>query len=163
MTTPIPAYVDGDNINSFLERMDLFFLAEEIDNDVKKVAKLAALLPLCLFEKLKASLAPEKILGSKYARIREKLVTLETPVVNKALARFEFSSLSRSPGQTVPDDAATLKKAVIPCDFGSAMDTFFCERLIGGMKDAQIVAALLALDDEKSFDFRLPLQSKQRL
>ncbi|KAF6210297.1 hypothetical protein GE061_013401 [Apolygus lucorum] len=152
MSSSVPPFAEGDNITSFLDRLELFLFAEGITEDPKMIGKLTSLLPLPLFDRLKAAIAPAQVISSKYSTVRSKLISLESPPVNKALSRFQFSALGRAPSQSVSDFASALKKAVLPCEFGAAMETFLCERFVGGMKDSQIVGALLALPEGSSFD-----------
>uniref|UniRef100_A0A146LVD6 Uncharacterized protein n=1 Tax=Lygus hesperus TaxID=30085 RepID=A0A146LVD6_LYGHE len=151
-STPCPTFSEGEDITEFLERLELHFLGEGITRQEKQVGRLVSVIGADAFSRLKAVLHPKTVAESTFEECVAGLKSALKSDVNIALARYEFSSLIRVPGQTVHDYIGSLRKAATRCDYGDAKDIIMCNQLLSGVKDPFVVTQLLQLGKDKKFD-----------
>ncbi|KAF6213244.1 hypothetical protein GE061_010962 [Apolygus lucorum] len=148
---PVPRYTEGEDLSDFTDRLELYFVDQEISTDKQKVARLASALDASTFSKMKAFLLPKAVKECTFEECRKALMQSISPVISKPRARLQFSSLRRSPGQPLSEFVGQLKRAAAACDFGAFAETALKDRLVQGVNDNQLANVLLPLVETKTF------------
>ena len=131
---------------TYVERLQMYFVANDIADDSKKQA---ILLSVCgpttyqLIRNLHVA-QPKKPSDLSYAELVQLLSDHYFPSQSVSVQRFRFNSHCRHPGETVANYIAELRRLSEHCQFGESLDTMLRDCLVCSINDKHMQRHLLA-------------------
>ena len=122
------------SFTSYKERVEAYFIANDIDNIEKQ-------------KSLRDLLIPIKPLKSTMKFIFETLEKHFEPKPCEIVERFRFNTCERKETQTTGDYVAELRKLSEFCNYNNKLDEHIRDRLVCGIKDNRIERRLLSEGD----------------
>ena len=148
---------------SYVERLELFFTTNDV-NDAEK--KRAILLTSCGIETcwlFKALTAPGKPVEETFNKLIISMANHKNPKRNPIAERFQFNMHNRKAGETVSQYMAELHRLSQYCEYGKSLDNMLRDRLVCGINHDRMQQRLLSegssLSLEKAIDISLSLES----
>ena len=144
LTEYAPAH---ESWTEYVERLELYFVANDIVSDEKKRA---ILLNACgptaykLFRNLTAPAKPSEV---DYEDLKTLMRDHATPKPSVMVERFRFHSRTQKAGESVADFVAQLKRLSEHCKFSTTTKEMLRDRLVCGLADRNIQRKLLAEAD----------------
>ena len=121
-----PFNAENESITAYLERIELFFQANEIANE-KKVAVLLSVIGGKTYTLLRGLLSPAKPQEKTFAELAAELKKHFEPRKVVIAERFHFHRRSQEPDETIAEYMGQLRKLSIDCAFNEALrDRFVC-------------------------------------
>ena len=133
-----------DNWEEYVERLDQFFVANDIQDGTKKRAILLSGMGSRTYGTVRSLLSPRKPHEVTYAAIVETLRKQFCPPTSVTVARYRFFSCSRTHSESVQDFVARLRQLPRDCKFESFLDEMIRDRLVCGVNSDPIQRRLLA-------------------
>ena len=132
---------------SYIERIMLFFEANEIEEDSKKKAILLSSVGAGTYKVIKSLAMPNKPAEKTFNEIVALLKEHETPKPNKIAERFKFNMRDRKDGESLSQYLAELRRLTEHCDYGDQLENMLRDRLVCGIKHERIQQRLLSEGD----------------
>ena len=130
----------------YTERLQYFFSANEIENDVKKRAILLTVIGPAAYKLLRNLVAPERLEDKSYDELVEAMKKHQNPTPSEIVQRYKFNSRFRQSGESVSTFMSELRALAEFCNYGATLDSMLRDRLVCGINDAQIQRRLLSED-----------------
>ncbi|KAJ8022246.1 hypothetical protein HOLleu_37087 [Holothuria leucospilota] len=137
---------------SYQERLEQYFIVQEVTEEKKKTATLLAAVGVKTYALLKDLVAPQKPSELKYSEITDKLKSHFCPVPPTVAERFKFYGRKQCSDETVTEYLAELKKLAKTCNFRGFLDEALRDSFIFGLKDENTQKRLLGEDDSLSLE-----------
>ena len=137
---------DTDDWSAYIERLDLFFLANEIKDD-KKVAVLLTVLGTKAYSLLRTIIAPSKPAEKTYKQLVDTMKSYVEPKPIVITKRFRFHHRDQKEGETLVQYLAQLRKLTEHCEFQDNLEETLRDRLVCRMLSVPIQKRLLAEKD----------------
>ena len=128
---------DTDDWSAYVERLDSFFLANEI-KDEKKVALLVTVLGTKSYSLLRNIIAPAKPVDKTYEQLVgaiKSYLDLKPTVIAE---RFRFHRQDQKEGETIAQYLAQLCKLTEHCEFRDNLEEPLRDRLVCGIMSISI-------------------------
>ena len=129
---------------SYVERMDQYFLANDVNEARKKRAILLSVVGDKTYKLIRDLVAPDKPMDKLYQELVDLLTSHLDPKPSMIVERFKFNSRFRRDGETVAQFLAELRNLARYCDYGQSLDDMLRDRLVCGINDGKIQQRLLA-------------------
>ncbi|XP_043216310.1 uncharacterized protein LOC122378840 isoform X1 [Amphibalanus amphitrite] len=139
-----PFNVEEENWEEYVERMEEYFVANDITDEAKKRSTLLCNIGSKAYGIVRSLLSPVKPASSTYQLIVEKLTTHYHPKPSVTVARFRFFSCYRLPGESIQTYIARLRQFAGDCQFGTFLEEMIRDRLVCGVKSDLIQSRLLS-------------------
>ena len=110
-----------ENWETYVERVEQFFLANDIDDD-HKVPTLLSLIGGKTYTLLRDLLAPEKPATKSFQQIVTTLQEHLSPKPLEIAERFRFYKRNQHEGESILSYVAELRKLAIHCNFGGNLN-----------------------------------------
>ena len=138
----------GD-IESYLERMEMHFIANDVAESEENAAKRKAILLSSIgsdaYRILKDICFPTAPTAKSYTELTNELKKHFKPKRLAVAERFRFNTVQQQPGQTVSEFVAQLKKLSTYCEYtGDQLKESLRDRFICGLRSEGIQKKLLA-------------------
>ncbi|XP_043243629.1 uncharacterized protein K02A2.6-like isoform X2 [Amphibalanus amphitrite] len=133
-----------DNWEEYAERLDQFFVANDIQDDAKKRAILLSSMGARTYGTVRSLLSPKKTNEVTYVMIVETLSKQFCPPTSVTVARYRFFSCCRVQSESVQEFVARLRQLSRDCKFESFLDQMIRDRLVCGVNSDPIQRRLLA-------------------
>ena len=148
---------------SYVEEVELYFIANGIDDETKKTAILLSSCAIETFHVFKGLTAPN-LPGSKAFNDLVKLMEdHENPRRNPIAERFKFNMRNRKADESVSAYVAELRRLIQYCEYGNSLDSMLRDRLVCGINHDRTQQRLLSegvtLTLQKGLDISLSLES----
>ena len=133
-----------------MERLEQFFVANDITGEDKAVKRRATFLSLVgrsAYNLLRSLIAPAKPTDKTFGELVSVLTKHYSPKPTEVMQRFRFNSRVRREGESIADYVAELRKLAEFCNYGDSLDKMLRDRLVWGVKDAYTQKKLLAERD----------------
>lgn len=117
----IDPFIPGSNFESYEDRMEQFFVANEI-KDEKRTSMFITLSGEAMYDILKSLTHPVKPSEKKYDEILTLLRKHFTPKCNKRAERYKFNKVKQESGESISDFIVRLKTLAQTCKFGDFLD-----------------------------------------
>ena len=137
---------DSESINSYLERVSLYFAANDVA-DGKKVPVLLSSIGATTYVILSDLLAPTKPGEKSFDEISTALCSHFEPKRSVITERFHFHKRDQAAGETISDFDAALRKLAIHCQFGDTLQDTLRDRFVCGLRHDAIQRRLLSESD----------------
>ena len=132
-----------ENWETYVERVEQFFLANDIDDD-HKVPTLLSLIGGKTYTLLRDLLAPEKPATKSFQQIVTTLQEHLSPKPLEIAERFRFYKKNQHEGESILSYVAELRKLATHCNFGGNLNEALRDRLVCGLRNMQIQKRLLS-------------------
>ena len=124
----------GDNIITYLERLQLYFEANGV-KDENKVAVLLTVIGARAYETLRSLLAPALALDTSFGELLGVLKQHYDPQPLVTVEQFRFYQRSQTANESIPDFVADLHYLSIKCEFKEFLDQ---DRFVCGVRSEGI-------------------------
>ena len=151
---------DTESFNEWVERLDQWFLANEIVNADRKRALLLSFIGPRGY-KLVRSLAQNEPATKSYGELITLMKDHLQPKPNVISQRYIFYKRDRNMEESVKDYVAELRKLSEFCNFGNNLSECLRDRLVCGLNSEKIQQSLLAakeLDLQKAIDISVAME-----
>ena len=134
---------DGESIAAYLEQVELFFAANNIEDD-KKVTVFLSVLGASTYTLLRDLVAPTKPSEKSFAQLKELLKKHYEPTRIVIAERFYFHRRSQQSGESIAQYMAELRKLANHCEFAGYLEEALRDRFVCGIRSEGIQRSLLA-------------------
>ena len=133
-TGTLGRFFDGtSDWDQYVERLENFFLANDIVDDAKKRAVFLSVIGPSSYKTLRNLVTPEKPADKTLAELVKVLSTHFKPKPSEIMERFKFHSRSRKPGESVATLVAERRSLTEFCNFGTTLEAMIRDRLVCGL------------------------------
>lgn len=152
---------------TYIERADLYFTANGIDDGEKKRAILLSCCGDAAYRRIKDVLSPQAPTAVSYEEICGTLATHFQPEPSEIVQQFRFNTRTRQPHESVATYVTQLKRMAEPCNFGDErrLNEMIRDRLVCGIANAKWQQRLLAeegLTYETAYKLLLSLEAAEK-
>ena len=151
----IPATGDW---TQYIERMNQFFIANEISEEPRKKAILLSQCGAGTYGLLRNLVAPAKPSDKSYNELVRVMNEHQNPKPSVIAERYKFNTRDREPGESIPFYVTELKRSSEHCDFSVTLEDMIRDRLVCGVRSLKVQQCLLA-ETELNFDRALKIAS----
>ena len=148
---------------SYVERLELFFTANDVNDAEKKRAILLTSCGIETYQLFKGLTAPAKPVEKTFNELVILMTNHENSKRNPIAERFQFNMRYRKAGETVSQYMAELRRFSQYCEYGNSLDNMLRDRLVCGINHDRTQQRLLSegasLSLEKAIDISLSLES----
>lgn len=149
-----PFYEDVEIWDAYVERLDQYFVANDVTENAKKRSILLSVCGAKTYNLVRNLCAPVKPADKSYDQLTELLKQHYNPRPSVIVQRFKFNSRVRQPEESVADFVADLRRLSEHCEYQS-LDEMLRARLVCGINDNRIQRRLLS---EADLTFKQALQ-----
>ena len=128
----------------YVERLEHFFLANDIKSADKKRAVLLTVIGPTAYRRLRNLLSPAKLGDTPYKDLVDAMKKHVNPTPSVTVQRFKFNSRVRRAEETVSTYVSELRSIAEHCNFGESLDDMLRDRLVCGINEEQTQRRLLA-------------------
>ena len=136
----------AEDIDTYIARVELFFIANSIPNE-KKVATFLTLLGSKIFHLVQNLVSHKNPADCKYDDLVKAIKTHFKPKVIIIYERYKFHTRSQKLGESIAEFVAGLMSCARSCEFGERADDMLRDRFVVGITDAATQRALLTEAD----------------
>lgn len=126
--------VNQDDWETFIERLELYFLANGITDGEKQKAILLTKIGAKSYILIRDLCSPAKPKEKNYDQLVEMMKNHLNPKPSETVERFKFNQAVQKTGETVAEFVARLRKLAIYCNF-SELSTMLRDRLVCGVRE----------------------------
>ena len=123
---------ENESIEAYLERIELYFSANDVDEE-KKVSIFLSVLGGKTYSVLRDLLAPVKPREKSFAALASELTKHFQPRKIVIAERFHFHRRNQAPEENVADFLAQLWKLAKYCEFGDHLNEALRDRFVCGL------------------------------
>lgn len=142
MLGKIENFVPGEDFNDYVERLEQFFILNDIEEE-KKVACLITLLGQETYAILKKLISPVEAKTQGYVELIKVLKDYFKPDLNEIPERYKFHKEDQKSGQSIGDYVVELKSKAATCKFGDFLKEALRDRFVFGVKSTYLRTMLL--------------------
>lgn len=131
----------------YVERLEQFLEANDVTGDEKAAKRRATFLSVIgrsAYNLLRSLLAPGKPTEKTFEELIAVLAAHYSPPPTEVMQWFRFNSRARKEGESVADYVAELRKLTEGCNYGDSLNKMLRDRLVWGVREANIQKKLLA-------------------
>ena len=132
-----PFRPDNENIVAYLERVEMYIVANSIAED-KKVPTFFSLLGGKVYSLLRSLVSPEKPSEMTLVNLTATLRKHYEPKKVIIAERFNFHRRNQAEGESITDFVAELRRLATDCEFGPGLEEALRDRLVCGLKSESI-------------------------
>ena len=120
------------------ERLDSYFLANDIADPVKKQAILVDAVGPKTYRLIKTLCLPGKPQDHSFEEIVKRVKTHFHPKPSPIIKRYEFNTRRQKLGESIAEFTAALRKIADDCDYGTVLNDMLRDRLVFGVADKKL-------------------------
>ena len=148
-------YDEIEEWTQYVERMEHYFEANEIDSDEKKRSIFLSVIGAKTYKLLLGLIRPEIPSKMSYKELAEVGKNRYVPKPSVIVRRYKFNTRIRGSDESISTFMSELRTLSEHCEFGSALDEMLRDRLVCGVNDDRIQRRLLA---EPTLDLKRALE-----
>ena len=130
----------------YYNRLQVFFTANEIDDD-RKVPVFLALLGHKAYSTVQDLCMPDLPSTKTLAQLKTIMDSHYFPRVNIRAARTTYRAITQKEGQSVADFISALRHGAINCQFAAQLDDNLLDQFIAGLHDKRIQSKFCQTDN----------------
>ncbi len=156
---------ENEEWTSYAERLDNYFLANDVETEAKKRAVLLSVCGAKTYQLIRSLVAPRKPADLQYSELVEEVRKHFNPKPSVIVERFQFHSRVQQAGESVATYVAELRRLSQHCQFAKTLEDMLRDRLVCGIGDARIQRRLLsetALDFSKALELAQAMEAADR-
>ena len=131
-----------ESFTNYKERLDAYFLANDIAQAKQSAVLLSALGPK-VYGILRSLTAPDLPTTKSYNQLCQILSTHYCPKPLEIMERYKFHKRNQQQAESITDYIAAIKKLSEHCNFGETLLTSLRDRFVCGLSDVAIQKRLL--------------------
>ena len=144
MDAGLSEYSSAEDWAPYVERMDQYFLANDVTEAAKKRAIFLSVVGDKTYKLIRDLVAPKKPTEKSYKELVELLTAHLEPRPSVIVERFKFNSRFRWEGETAAQYLAELQNLARYCAYGQNLDEMLRDRLVCRINDGKIQRRLLS-------------------
>ena len=147
-------YTEGEDWNDYVECMEQYFIANDVQDDDGRRKKRALFLSAIggkMYGLIKTLLAPEKPVSKTYQELMELVRQHVSPKPIVIAERYNFYNRKQREGESVAQYIAELRKLSERCVFGAFLKEALRDMFVIGLKDMSVQKKLLS---ERNLDLK---------
>ena len=129
---------DQEDWIEYVERLELYFLANNVTDPVKKRAILLNAVGPAVYRLVKTLAIPRKPTDLEFDEIVEKVKLHYNPKPSPIIKRYEFNTRKQKSDETVSEYVAALRRIAEHCEFGATLNDMLRDRLVHGIADKRV-------------------------
>ena len=126
---------ESDTISAYLERVQIFFDANGIKEDKKKVSVFLNAVGARTYALLKDLLSPDKPAAKTFEALQKALTDHFEPKPLVIAKRFYFHQRAQGTNESVLEYIAELRRLATHCEFGAFLQDALRDRLVCGLRN----------------------------
>ena len=139
----IGPFIEGeDEFESYVRRLEMFFLANQVD-DERKVATLLSVIGKKTFNLVENLISPKEPKDCTYDQVVKTLKAHFKPKKLLIIERYNFHQRKQSASETIPQYVAALRALGGTCEYGDVLETLLFDRFVAGLRNESTVRAIL--------------------
>ncbi|CAL1681073.1 unnamed protein product [Lasius platythorax] len=138
--------IGQDDWEEFVERMELFFKANDIEDENKRKAILLTKIDAETYKIVRKVCAPQKPKDTPWKEIIEKLENFVKPKVNQTVLRHNFRQRTQKEGESITQYVATLRRLADKFQFANEEEALR-DQLTSGVRHKKIQIALFKIEN----------------
>ena len=123
---------------SYIERLDQYFLVNDVMEDTKKRAIFLRVVGDKTYKLIRNLLALDKPTDKSFQALVDILTSHLEPAPSVIVERIKFNSHFRREGETAAQFLTELRNLAWYCNYGGSLDDVLCDRLVCGINDGKI-------------------------
>ena len=135
--------VEDERISAYLERVELYFGANDIANE-KKVAILLSVIGAKTYAVLRSLVAPDQPKDKSFAELKTLLKAHYDPKPLVIAERFRFYRRDQTAEESISEFLVELRRLAAHCEFGQFLDEALRDRLVCSLRNDAIQKRLLS-------------------
>ncbi|CAC5392594.1 unnamed protein product [Mytilus coruscus] len=154
-----------NNFEEYTERLEEYFLANEIDDDDKKRSIFLTVCGEKTYSLLRNLCAPAKPNTKTFDNLKEVLTDHLRPKPLIIAERYKFHQRKQESHEKVRDYLANLRKLADTCQFNAFLEEALRDRLVCGLYSKTIQRKLLSeseLDLKKAFEIAVGIEAAEK-
>ena len=132
------------NWRSYVDQLNYYFVANEIESDAKQCAILLSVCGQSTFATICSLVGEDTLKGIKYADLIKLLSEHYDPTPSSIVQRYKFYNHVRAEGETVANYVASLWAIAKYCDYGDTLNMMLRDWLVCGINHQVVQRRLLA-------------------
>lgn len=132
---------------TYLERLQMYFAANDIDDATKKKAILLSVCGPSSYRLLRNLAQPKKLTDVSYDELIKFASDHYAPAPTVSVQRYLFNTRCRRSGETVAAYIAELRRISEHCNYGDTLSEMLRDRLVCGINDSTTQRRLLSEKD----------------
>lgn len=148
MATPVgnvgPYDSDSEDWTCYCERLEQFFVANDINDEDKRRAVLLSVCGSSVYQLVRNLLAPVKPSQKSFTELVQLVRNHFCPSPSVTVHRYNFNSRVQKEDETVSQFVAELRKTSEHCGFGDKLEDMLRDRLVCGTRNVSVQRRLLA-------------------
>lgn len=144
-------YVEGDDFSAWLERLEQYFVANDVAAE-KRVAVLLTVLGDKTYGLLRSLVAPNKPAEKTFTELTDLLCGQLEPKRLVVAERFRFSRRPQNEGEGVMAYVAELKRLAVTCNFGTTLGERLRDAFVAGVRNPALQRRLLTEADDLTLE-----------
>ena len=155
----------GEEWPTYIERLEFYFAANEVDSSDKRRAILLSCCGAQTYGLIRSLVAPAKPVVVSYKDIIEKVRLHYNPKPSQIVERYKFNSRSQKPGESIACYVAELRRLSEHCGYGDHLEEMLRDRLVCGIANGRCQQRLLAEADltfDKAFKMVQAMELAER-
>ena len=130
----IGPYEESEKISTYIDRVKLYFAANEISQE-KQVPAFLSIMGPKLYSSLKDLVSPKNPKDYSFDALVKAVTDHYKPQVVVIYERFKFYSRKQEANENVTSFLAGLKSLAVTCSFGDKLEEALRDRIVMGLKD----------------------------
>ena len=135
---------DSETISAYLERVQIFFSANGIEEDKQKVPIFLNAVGAQTYALLRDLLSPAKPASKSFAELQKALTDHFEPKPLVIAERFYFHQRTQGANESVLEYVAELRRLATHCEFGTFLQDALRDRLVCGLRNTTAQKNLLS-------------------
>ena len=136
--------------DSYIERMEQYFVANEVTTATKKKAILLSTCGPSTYSTIRSLATPDKPTDLKYAALLELAKKHYNPPPSVIMQRYKFNSRNQKPDESISTYVVELRKLTEFCNSGESINDMLRDKFVSGLHNTRTQHRLLA---EKALTF----------
>ncbi|KMQ85400.1 hypothetical protein RF55_16084 [Lasius niger] len=149
-----------DDWETYIERLELYWIANNITDDRKKAAILLTKISPETYTLIRDLCAPTKPKDKTFDEIVKLVTEHLCPKPSESMERFHFHQAKQSANETIAEFVARLKKLALHCNF-TALEDALRDQLVCGVRDHD-TKVLLFKEEKLTFDLATKIATAQQ-
>ena len=139
-----PFQPSTEDWKAYTERLELFFVANGIEDAAKSHATLLTVCGPSTYGLIRDLLAPAAPMDKTFAELVALVQERQQPTPSPIVERYNFFTRVQQSGETIHDFVAQLRKIAKHCQFGDTLNDMLRDRIVCGCQDKKLQYKLLA-------------------
>ena len=135
---------DSEDWISYSERLELYFVANGIEDATKRQAILLSVCGPSTYQLIRDLLSPTKPTDKSFAELVTLVKEHQQPAPSFIVQRYNFNTRVQQPGETISAFVAQLRKIARDCRYGETLEDMLRDRLVCGCRDHRLQCKLLS-------------------